>query len=99
MNVRLLIIAAAYHFFLEKKVTKIQDSKNASFAHMAFALQTGQNHGYAYLPRCHSHNLRFCKTLMPSLAQATMFCPLSPGSSFAVGELKTKPARVMIAWL
>ncbi len=22
--------------------------------HMAFALQTGQNHGYAYLPRCRS---------------------------------------------
>jgi hypothetical protein len=39
----LLIAAAAYYFFL-KKSSKIQDSKNASFAARAFALQTGQNH-------------------------------------------------------
>ncbi len=59
--------------------------------HMAFALQTGQNHGYAYLPRFRSHSLRFCKTLMPSFAQATKFCPLSPGSCFAVEEFKKNP--------
>ncbi|MES2275756.1 MAG: hypothetical protein V4592_07030 [Bacteroidota bacterium] len=32
MNVRLLIAAGAYYFFLDEKVTKNQDSKNASFA-------------------------------------------------------------------
>jgi hypothetical protein len=32
----------AYYFFLEKKVTKIQDSKNASFAASRFLIGTNQ---------------------------------------------------------
>ncbi len=44
--------------------------------HMAFALQTGQNHGYAYLPRYRTHLLpRFCKTLMPSLRTSHQVLP------------------------
>ncbi|QKJ31924.1 hypothetical protein HQ865_19855 [Mucilaginibacter mali] len=45
INVGLLIAAGAYYFFLEKKVAKIQDSKNASFSAQAFAQQIVQNHG------------------------------------------------------
>jgi len=47
MKVRLLIAAGAYYFFLKKKVTKIQDSKNASFAALAFARKPVRTPGYA----------------------------------------------------
>jgi hypothetical protein len=84
----LLIAAAAYYFFL-KKVAKFKTAKMLPLPHLAFALQTGQNHGYAYLPRC--------RTRLPSLQQNAdalpphrppSFCPLSPGSFFAVGKQK-----------
>ncbi|MES2274506.1 MAG: hypothetical protein V4592_00670 [Bacteroidota bacterium] len=87
--IRLLIAAGAYYFFLDEKVTKNQDSKNASFAaHGLCPAKRAEPRLRLFAPLSHPLVPRFCKTLMPSLAQATMFCPLSPGSSFAVGEAK-----------
>jgi hypothetical protein len=64
-------------FFLTKR-TKSQDSKNASLSHIAFALQSGQNHGLHIVAplRTHSPTLRQQHAMPPPATQAISFCPL-----------------------
>jgi len=89
MNASLLMAAGACYFFL-KKSNKIQDSKDASLPHKAFAA-ISQHHGLGILPLLSlAHSLRFRANSHYALptTQGQHVLPDFAGSCSAVEEKK-----------
>jgi len=86
INVGLLIAAGAYYFLLDEKVTKNQDSKNASLPHRPCP-QTVQNPGAALCCPSFAPSLPcFSNKLMPLSHKAITVPPGFCRSCFPVGE-------------
>ncbi len=64
--------------------------------HIAFALQTGQNHSYAYLPRCRSHKPLLLQNVdaLPSHKPpcSARFRPEAP----LLSEIQNKPTFALL---
>jgi hypothetical protein len=73
--VSLLLAAGAHYFFLDKKVTKNQDSKKASLPHMTFA-QAGGTTGCPQLPPLRSLAGLLATLECPSRRSWPVFCRL-----------------------
>jgi hypothetical protein len=84
----LLKAEEVYYFFLEKKVTKIQDSKNASFAARGLCpANRTEPQGRTLMPRFAPTSQRFSIKLMPfPTAQATLVLPAFTRKLFCCRE-------------
>jgi hypothetical protein len=79
----------ARYFCLDIKVSKKSSQQIGFFAHKAFALQSGQNHGLQlFCPAVLALSQCFCKNLLcPFLrSRPPLFCPLSPEAYLLTGR-------------
>ncbi|WP_419699830.1 hypothetical protein [Mucilaginibacter sp. NFX135] len=83
--------------FVATKVTKKAVSREASLPHVAFALQTGQNHGlqlFALLRTAQfPASAKLAMPLQPH--KPPLFCPLSPEAYLLTGRKGKKSVIVM----
>ena len=84
-----LLAAEAHYFFLDKKVTKNQVSRNASLPHMAFTPANQAKPGLQNLALLRSHIARLRKfryALQPH--RPPLFCLISPEAARLTGKHK-----------
>jgi hypothetical protein len=81
------IAAEGYFFFLDEKEAKNQVGKKASLPHMAFTLQSRQNHRPESFTPLRSLCPRFCKiSYVLATPQTTIVLPAFARSCFDDGE-------------